>query len=104
MKSRLSILMIFAVILSYCGTESAKNSLEQRASGQALPGPSTATSLGLEARLGGRDAQPEAPSSGGAPRTEELVEAPSPGGAPQTEAPEEAPDETYRALIDFFKP
>ena len=57
MKSRLSILMIFAVTLSYCGTESAKNSLEQTASGQSLPGPSNATSLGLEARLDGRYAQ-----------------------------------------------
>ena len=57
MKSRLSILMILAATLSFCGTESAKNSLEQTASGQSLPVPSNATSLGLEARLDGRYAQ-----------------------------------------------
>ena len=57
MKSRLSILMILAVTLSYCGTESAKNSHEQIVSGQSLPVPSNTTSLGLEARLDGRYAQ-----------------------------------------------
>ena len=57
MKSRLSILMILAATLSFCGTESAKNSLEQTTSGQSLPVPSNATSLGLEARLDGRYAQ-----------------------------------------------